>query len=65
MTNELERLIAWLEARPNNAAIFATDTGFMAQTLEEKGATNEAEGKTIAEAIANYEKEFGKKNEKE
>ena len=58
MNDELAILIAWLQTRPNNAAIFATDTGFMAQVLGDNDTTFEAEGDSIAEAIENFEKEF-------
>lgn len=64
MTSELETITRWLQSRPNNAAIFATDTGFMAQTLEYGDNVREVEAPTIIEAIQAYEKQYGKSEEK-
>ena len=58
MNDELAILIAWLQARPNNAALFASDTGFICQVLGDNDTTFEAEGDSIGEAIENFEKEF-------
>lgn len=59
--SELELLIDWLQARPNDAAVFATDDGFMCQTVNEVSEPCEAAGKTITEAIENWNREFGAK----
>lgn len=61
--SELEMLIKWLQERPNNAAVFATDDGFMVQTLEAGDTVREVEALTIGGAIRQYQDKYEKAGE--
>lgn len=64
---EFELLKAWLQARPNDAAIFAADDGkggFIAQTVNERQEPQEAWGLTIWDAIHNHQEMLERKGAK-